>query len=141
MQNLSTPLFVSAVALLDDTDRVLLQRRRKAAIHGGLWEFPGGKLEVGESPEIAACRELDEELGVLVDPKALVPLAFASGEATPAGSRPGLVILLYTCRRWTGTPQCRQGEAINWFAADGLHALAMPPLDYPLAQALIDRLA
>jgi 8-oxo-dGTP diphosphatase len=140
LKNFSTPLLVVAVALIDETGQVLLQRRRSTAMHGGLWEFPGGKLEPGETPEFAALREIEEELGVRLDSVALSPLSFASGElALPeAGVRP-LVILLYTCNRWSGALQCLDGEEIDWFAPDELCDLEMPPLDYPLARALAAR--
>jgi 8-oxo-dGTP diphosphatase len=136
LQKFSTPLLVVAVAILDRCGRVLMQRRRLGAVHGGLWEFPGGKLEAGESPESAALREIEEELGIVLDHAALEPLAFASGPATPPDLRPGLVILLYSCRTWRGVAQCRDAEEIRWFAPGGLATLDMPPLDYPLARAL-----
>jgi 8-oxo-dGTP diphosphatase len=141
LQKNSTVLLVVAVALLDEDGRVLMQRRRLGGAHGGLWEFPGGKLEPDESPESAILREIEEELGILLDPAALEPLVFASGSATPPESRPGLVILLYICRRWQGEPHCRQGEEIRWFEPDKLAAIEMPPLDYPLARALVSALA
>lgn len=136
MQKFSTPLLVAAVAMIAPGGRVLMQRRRLGAAHGGLWEFPGGKIEPGETPEAAASRELGEELGIAVDPGALAPLTFASGPAASPEAGPGLVILLYICRDWRGDPQCHEGEELAWFAPAGLGALAMPPLDYPLARAL-----
>jgi 8-oxo-dGTP diphosphatase len=141
LKNFSTPLLVVAVALIGEDRRVLLQRRRSTAMHGGLWEFPGGKLEPGETPEIAALRETEEELGIRLDSDVLSPLSFASGDlALPeAGARP-LVILLYTCNRWSGALQCLDGEEIGWFAPDELGDLEMPPLDYPLARELAARL-
>lgn len=114
-----------------------MHRRGRNAEHGGLWEFPGGKIEPDESPEWALCRELEEELGIVVAGQALGPAGFASG-VTAAG-RP-IVILLYTCRAWQGTPRCLEGEEIGWHAAEAIPALAMPPLDYPLAEGLIARL-
>jgi 8-oxo-dGTP diphosphatase len=136
LQKFSTPVWVAAVALLDQSGQVLLQRRRLGAVHGGLWEFPGGKVEPGESPETAALRELEEELGVMLDPQALLPLSFASGPVADSHSRQALVILLYSCRSWHGVPHCREGEEIRWFAPDAVSELEMPPLDYPLARAL-----
>lgn len=127
---------VVALALIDDAGRVLMQQRRIGKAHGGLWEFPGGKVEPGESLVGALVREICEELGIELSPVALEPLSFAASPADPH------VVLLYTCRQWTGEPRCLDGEAIGWFAADALNDLAMPPLDVPLArvvQELIDR--
>lgn len=127
---------VVALALIDDAGRVLMQQRRIGKAHGGLWEFPGGKVEAGESLVGAPVREIAEELGIAVPPGALEPLSFAASPADPH------VVLLYTCRRWRGDPCCLEGEAIGWFAADALAGLAMPPLDVPLARVvkeLIDR--
>lgn len=131
-----TVIPVVAAALLAFDGRVLMQRRRIGGAHGGLWEFPGGKVEPGESPESALLREIEEELGVALDPAGLRPLTFASDPALPPAPRAPHVILLYTCRRWTGEPACREAEEIAWFAADELAGLDMPPLDYPLAAAL-----
>ena len=115
----------------------MLQRRRIGGVHGGLWEFPGGKVEPGESPESALLREIEEELGIRLDQSALLPLTFASGPAQPPKSLRPLVILLYTCRAWHGDPFCHEGEEIRWFSPDALAELEMPPLDYPLAGALL----
>lgn len=133
MTNISTSLLVVAAALLDERLRVLMHRRPLGSAHGGLWEFPGGKVEPGESPEAALSRELSEELGIAVNDSDLRPLGFASGRSA---SETGLVILLYTCRRWAGHPRCLVGEEMDWFAPDAVSALAMPPLDYPLAEQL-----
>jgi 8-oxo-dGTP diphosphatase len=134
--NFSTALLVVAVALLDESGQVLMQKRRVGSIHGGLWEFPGGKLEPGESAQLAGVREISEELGLIIDPADLEPLTFASGPT--GGQQPGgqLVILLYTCRRWRGVPACRGAEQIAWYRADQLAGLDMPPLDFPLAERL-----
>ena len=113
-----------------------MQRRRLSDTHGGLWEFPGGKIEPGESPESALLREVDEELGIAPDRQSLAPLTFSSDPALPPAPRAPHVILLYTCREWQGDPQCREGEEVAWFAPDALAGLAMPPLDYPLAAAV-----
>jgi 8-oxo-dGTP diphosphatase len=126
-------MIVAAVALIDAEGRVLLQRRRADRGHGGLWEFPGGKLEPGEGPEAAAMREMAEELGVAIAPAALDPVGFASGARADGG---GIVILLYACRTWRGEPRCLDAEAIGWFEPAAVPGLAMPPLDYPLAAAL-----
>jgi 8-oxo-dGTP diphosphatase len=136
LQNFSTPVLVVAVALIDGEGRILLQRRRLDGEHGGLWEFPGGKIEPGETPQAAALREIEEELAVRLDPAALVPLTFASDADSPLPPRKAYVILLYTCRSWQGEAECRDGEEIRWYAMDELAGLEMPPLDYPLAAAL-----
>ena len=131
-------MLVVAVALLGADGRVLMQRRRAERQHGGLWEFPGGKVEPGESLTAAATREIAEELGVHLRAEALEPVGFASPAAPDSV---GPVILLYACTQWDGEPVCLDAEEIGWFASDALPALAMPPLDYPLAQALQRMLA
>ena len=123
-----TATLVVAVALLDAADRVCLQRRPRDKQHGGLWEFPGGKVEPGEHPDAALCREIAEELGAVIAPQDLLPCGFAAS--------PGLVILLYACRRWTGEAVCLEAESLDWFDVAMVPALAMPPLDYPLADQL-----
>jgi 8-oxo-dGTP diphosphatase len=139
-------MLVVAVALIDDENRVLMQQRNLGGVHGGLWEFPGGKLEPGESPEHAAVRELAEELGIVLDIAALEPVGFASGrtasvaEGGKGPARP-LVILLYTARAWAGTPRPLEAADLCWCAPAGIAALAMPPLDYPLAEALCRHLS
>jgi len=139
----NTPTFIPVVAaaLLRDDGRVLMQRRSLASAHGGLWEFPGGKVEAGESPESALLREIEEELGITLDHTALSALSFASDPTLPPAPRAPHVILLYTCTRWSGEPHCHVGEEIGWFLPGELSSLSMPPLDYPLAHALIVQLA
>jgi len=136
MQQNPTLVPVVAVAMLDSIGRVLMQRRRTGAAHGGLWEFPGGKVEPGESPETALLREIAEELGVTLDRAALAPCTFASDPALPPAPRQPHVILLYTCRGWTGEPRALDADAIGWFDFRELQGLEMPPLDYPLAEVL-----
>lgn len=126
---------VVAAALIGADGQVLMQRRRLGAEHGGLWEFPGGKVEAGESLTESLCREVSEELGIAVEPDSLQPLSFSASEAQPH------VILLYTCRTWSGDPVCLDGEEIGWFAPTELSHLAMPPLDVPLARRLVIFLA
>jgi 8-oxo-dGTP diphosphatase len=142
LENNLTLIPVVAVAMIDAERRVLLQQRRRGGAHGGLWEFPGGKIKPGESPEMALIREIDEELRIALDPASLAALAFASDPAQPPAPREPYVILLYTCRTWLGDPQCLAGEAIDWLSAAALADLArqagaMPPLDVPLAKALL----
>lgn len=131
---------MAAVACAARDGTVLMQRRRAGGAHGGLWEFPGGKVEPGETPEAAAVREIEEELGAVIALEHLEPVGFASGttEAGGGDSRPvrPLVILCYAVRRWTGHIHAREAEECGWYAPSAIAALAMPPLDYPLAQAL-----
>lgn len=138
LENSFTPLLVVAVALLRADGRVLMQQRPLGNMHGGLWEFPGGKVDPGESPEVAAVRELDEELGLTFGGEALEAVGFASGWTGDEGAanRRSLVILLYVCRRWQGEPHPHEAEAIDWLLPETIENLTMPPLDYPLARAL-----
>lgn len=129
-----TLLIVVALALLDDTDRVLMQRRPEGRAHGGLWEFPGGKVEPGEGPASALVREIAEELSITIDAADLEPLTFAANSEQES-TRP-LVLLLYTCRCWEGMPVPEAGAELQWLNAEALSALSMPPLDVPLAAAL-----
>lgn len=136
VQNIPTIIPVVAVALIASDGRTLMQRRRENRDFGGLWEFPGGKIEAGESPESALLREISEELGIALDPAALEPLAFSSDPRLPPAPRQPHVILLYTCHSWTGEPHCLDAAEIGWFALPDLLGLPMPPLDVPLAKAL-----
>ncbi|MFM9978020.1 MAG: (deoxy)nucleoside triphosphate pyrophosphohydrolase [Sphingomonadaceae bacterium] len=124
-------LLVVAAALVDD-DRVLVQQRPPGTSMPGLWEFPGGKLEPGELPATALARELHEELGIAVDVAALAPLTFVS---EPLADRT-LILLLYHCRSWQGTPRPLHASALRWATLAGLRQLAMPPADVPLIDAL-----
>ena len=130
MKNIPTLVPVVAAALIRPDGRVLMQRRRQGAQHGGLWEFPGGKVEAGEGLEQSLCRELAEELGIVVHPDALAPVSFAALPGEP------VLLLLYACRQWQGEPACLDADAVDWFAADALAELPMPPLDVPLARAV-----
>lgn len=123
---------VVAAALVDPDGRVLLQRRPPGKQMADLWEFPGGKLEPGESPEAALVRELREELAIEVAPDALAPLAFASAAL---GER-HLLLLLFRIDRWTGVPQPLEASALQWVAPAAMRTLAMPPADVPLVAAL-----
>ena len=125
-------LLVVAVALIDGDGRVLVQQRPPGKPMAGLWEFPGGKVEPGEVPEAALVRELAEELGIEVAIEALAPIAFAS---EGLGGR-HLVLLLYATRAWEGTPEPRHASALQWVKPVEMRALAMPPADVPLVDAL-----
>lgn len=134
-------LVVAACALLDRDNRVLLARRPEGKAMAGLWEFPGGKVEVGETPEEALIRELDEELGVAATKPCLAPLSFAShGEAEGH-----LLLLLYVCRRWQasmlGLQPGREGQALKWVRPRDLRAYPMPPANAPLVAHIMDLLA
>jgi 8-oxo-dGTP diphosphatase len=114
----------------------LLHLRPAHKEHGGLWEFPGGKVEAGEAPRMALVRELVEELGVEVDAKDLTQLGFAESEAF--GGRPGILLLLYRCSRWKGEPDALEGGEVQWFAYPQMLALPMPPLDRTLCTVISD---
>jgi len=127
-------VLVSAVALVDADGRVLLAERPAGKAMAGLWEFPGGKVNPGETPERALIRELAEELGIDVEESCLAPLTFASH------SYPDFHLLmpLYVCRRWNGTLTPREGQALTWVRPARLDDYAMPPADKPLVAVLRD---
>lgn len=128
-------LTVVAAALVDGDGRVLVQQRPAGRAMAGLWEFPGGKVEPGETPEAALIRELAEELGIDVEAACLAPACFAS---EPLDSR-HLLLLLYVCRKWSGTPVPRHASALQWLRPAQMFALDMPPADRPLL-GLLDAL-
>jgi 8-oxo-dGTP diphosphatase len=128
-------LTVVAVALVDGDGRVLVQQRPAGAAMAGLWEFPGGKIEPGETPEAALIRELGEELGIDVEAACLAPACFAS---EPLDGR-HLLMLLYVCRKWSGTPTPHYASALQWLRPAQMFALPMPPADRPLL-GLLDAL-
>ena len=130
-------LLVSACALLDTDGRVLITQRPEGKAMAGLWEFPGGKVEPGETPERAVVRELREELGVEPCERCLQPFAFASHPLDGGGH---LLMPLYVCRKWDGFPDPKQGQAIAWVRTGELKDYPMPPADIPLAAELRDRL-
>lgn len=127
-KSLENCLIVVAAALVDRDGRLLVQQRPEGLSMAGLWEFPGGKLEPGETPEQALIRELEEELAIDVDHACLAPACFAS---EPLGDR-HLLLLLYVCRKWRGTPVAQHASALRWVRPVELHGLAMPPADKPL---------
>ena len=129
-------LLVVAAALIRPDGTVLVQRRPPGKQLEGLWEFPGGKIEPGESPEHALVRELAEELGIEVTAAALSPVTFASA---PLADR-HLVLMLFAVRDWRGEPQPLEADAIRWVDPRDMASLAMPPADVPLVAALRERI-
>jgi 8-oxo-dGTP diphosphatase len=125
-------LAVVAIALIREDGRVLLQLRPPGRSLAGLWEFPGGKVEPGESPEQALVREVGEELGIKVAASDLQPAGFAS-EALDGRH---LVLLLYAARRWEGEPRALEASAVRWVALADMRNLPMPPADIPLVEGL-----
>lgn len=127
-------VLVSAVALIDRDGRVLLAQRPEGKSMAGLWEFPGGKVEPGERPEDALIRELDEELGIGTWSSCLAPLTFASH----AYDDFHLLMPLFACRKWEGTPSPREGQTLTWVYPRELRNYPMPPADLPLIPILRD---
>ena len=127
-------VLVSAVALLDKDNRVLLAQRPKGKSMEGLWEFPGGKVEPGESPEGALVRELHEELGIETWNSCLAPLTFASHSYDDFH----LLMPLFACRKWNGIVSPREGQELAWVHAEKLKDYPMPAADIPLIPILRD---
>ena len=127
-------ILVSAVALIDVDGRVLLAQRPEGKSLAGLWEFPGGKVEPGETPEQALIRELQEELGINTWASCLAPLTFAS-HAYPEFH---LLMPLFACRKWEGIVQPREGQQLAWVKPMNLRDYPMPPADEPLIPILRD---
>ena len=126
-------VLVAACALIDPDGRVLLAQRPEGKSMAGLWEFPGGKVEIGERPEDTLIRELHEELGITVREACLAPLAFASH------SYPDFHLLmpLYVCRRWEGTVTAKESQGLTWVRPNRLRDYKMPPADEPLVSHLM----
>jgi 8-oxo-dGTP diphosphatase len=129
-------LLVAACALVDADNRVLIAQRPEGKALAGLWEFPGGKVEVGESPEDCLVRELHEELGVTTWKSCLAPLSFASH----AYEDFHLLMPLFVCRKWEGQVRAAEHQALKWVRPVQLRDYPMPPADEPLIPALIDLL-
>lgn len=129
-------VLVVAVALVDPDDRVLLQRRPEGKSLAGLWEFPGGKVELGEAPEAALIRELQEELGIDISAACLAPFTFASHKYDDFH----LLMPLYICHRWDGIVSPREDQELAWVRPNRMKEYAMPPADIPLVAMLRDLL-
>ncbi len=126
-------VLVAACALVDPDGRILLAQRPPGRAMAGLWEFPGGKIEPGERPEQSLIRELEEELGIIVEEPCLAPLTFASHGYADFH----LLMPLYVCRKWEGTVQPREGQALAWVRPNRLRDYPMPAADEPLIPHLI----
>ncbi|OWV87951.1 NTP pyrophosphohydrolase [Rhizobium sp. N122] len=129
-------LLVAACALIDADGRILLAQRPEGKSLAGLWEFPGGKVEPGETPEETLVRELEEELGIKTKIACLAPLTFASHSYETFH----LLMPLYICRRYEGIPQGQEGQALKWVRSQALRDYPMPPADEPLIPMLQDLL-
>ena len=127
-------MLVSAVALIDPDGRVLLAERPPGKSMVGLWEFPGGKVDPGESPEAALIRELKEELGIDTFASCLAPLTFASHRYPDFH----LLMPLFACRKWQGIATGREGQALAWVRPQDMRKYPMPPADLPLIPILRD---
>ncbi|WP_417806232.1 8-oxo-dGTP diphosphatase MutT [Thioclava sp.] len=127
-------LLVSAVALIDTEGRILLAQRPEGKSLAGLWEFPGGKVESGETPEACLIRELREELGIETEQSCLAPLTFASHDYEDFH----LLMPLFACRKWQGIVAPQEGQKLAWARAKDLRDYPMPPADEPLIPILRD---
>ena len=128
-------LLVAAAALFDDEGRILLAQRPVGKQLAGLWEFPGGKLEPGETPEAALVRELEEELSIRVNESVLEPMTFASFTYPTFH----LLMPLYACKKWSGSIHPREGQAVAWVERSRLRDYPAPPADIPLFDWLAQR--
>lgn len=133
MEEKPTWVAVVALALCDANGRLLLQKRAAGKHHGGLWEFPGGKVENGETPRLALVREIGEELGIALAERDLDAALLAD-----EGRDPPVVLMLYTCRVWRGEVVALEGQEWGWFSREAAALLAMPPMDKALLAKLSD---
>ncbi|MEO9457622.1 MAG: 8-oxo-dGTP diphosphatase MutT [Lentilitoribacter sp.] len=134
LENNKPIVLVAACALIDTDGRILIAQRPEGKSLAGMWEFPGGKVEEGETPEQALIRELNEELGIETKETCLAPLTFASYSY----DKFHLLMPLYICRRFWGVPQPKEGQALKWVKSRDLRDYDMPPADEPLIPHLID---
>ena len=130
-------LLVAACALIDRDGRILLTERPAGKPLAGYWEFPGGKVETGETPEETVVRELSEEIGIDTQTSCLAPIAFASHGYEDFH----LLMPLFVCRKWSGTPRGLEGQRIDWVRPQRLSQYKLPPADIPLAAQLRDLLS
>ncbi len=141
MEDNPTWIPIVALALPDGRGRWLMHLRPDDKQHGGLWEFPGGKVEPGETPANALIREIQEELGITLERATLSPAGFAEND--PHNGERQIVIMLYTSQPWNlhhrAQPRCLEGGGVGWFTPDELESLAMPPLDAVLARQIFSR--
>lgn len=135
MESIPTWLPVVALALRNSDGHWMMQRRPLSKEHGGLWEFPGGKVEPGETPRTALVREIAEELGIRIQAKDLS--AFAFGDSDDREDGRAIVVMLYSCDRWEGEPRSLEGGEIGWVPASRFRELDMPPIDAELSRRLI----
>lgn len=133
---MSNILLVTACALVDTDNRILLAQRPEGKSLAGLWEFPGGKIEQGETPEESLVRELKEELGITTQTACLAPLTFASY----AYEKFHLLMPLFICRKFEGIPMPQENQILKWVRPDKLRDYPMPPADEPLIPVLQDLL-
>jgi 8-oxo-dGTP diphosphatase len=134
MERKPTFIAVVAAAIADGDGRLLLQQALPGKRHAGQWEFPGGKVESGETPRFALCREVAEELGLELAEERLAPAGFA--EEAPIEGRPGIVLFLYTCSAWRGSPEGREGQRWDWFSLADAALLDLPLMDRALLAEL-----
>ncbi|HWK42496.1 MAG TPA: NUDIX domain-containing protein [Croceibacterium sp.] len=137
VENSPTFLLVVAAAVMDADGRLLLQQALPGKRHSGQWEFPGGKVESLESPRLALCREVREELGLELEEMGLQPASFA--EEAPQPGRPGIVLMLYRSATWSGNPESREGQQWAWFTAEEAASLPLAAMDRVLLQKLLNQ--